>query len=126
MGGPSFAVLTSARPKRSWKGWGVDQTEASLAVPGSRADSEITAFIDRRHTQRESRAEDLFGNVLVEDRSVLDEEWQALRREHERQKQQTRLEEWREFHMRMARNLSRTAAGMVRHHLLEVKRIDGR
>jgi hypothetical protein len=102
----------------------VDQAEVAVSEAGARADTEIDSFIERRHYQRESGAEDPFGNVMVEDRSVLDEEWQALLREHERHKQQTRLEQWREHHMRMARNLSRTCGAMVRYHLLEVKKLD--
>jgi len=115
-------LVVHARP--NGKGWGVDQAEVVVSEAGARVDTEIDSFIERRHHQRESGAEDPFGNVIVEDRSVLDEEWQALRREHERHKQQTRLEQWREHHLTMARSLSCTVAAMVRHHLHEAQRLD--
>jgi hypothetical protein len=103
---------------------GVDQ--AVEAAPGTRADHEITAFIARRHGQRERGDRDVFGQLLVEDRPDYDEEWLALRREHERQQQTTRLEQWREHHLRQARSLSRTLSAMLRAHLDEVRRIDGK
>jgi hypothetical protein len=116
---------SSRQPARTRKGDGdVDQAEVAVSEAGARADTEIDSFIERRHHQRESGAEDPFGNVMVEDRSVLDEEWLALRREHERAQQQTRLQEWRAHHLTMARNLSRSMAAMVRHHLHEAQRLD--
>jgi hypothetical protein len=94
-------------------------------APGARADSEIDQYIARRHEQRETQAEDQFGNLIC-DRYDLDEEWLALRREHERQQQSTRLEQWRDHHMRQARNLSRTLSSMVRFHLEQAQRLEGR
>jgi hypothetical protein len=105
------------------KGWRVDQAETSLAVPGSRADVELVRFIANRHDQRVKGTEDAFGQVLVADRP-LDEEWALLRQTAERDQQQTRLEQWREFHLGQARSLSRTLAGMVRYHLNEAKKLD--
>jgi hypothetical protein len=102
----------------------VDQAELAVGNLGARADTELTAFIHRRADQRERGTTDVFGNVLVEDRSVLDEQWLALRREHERAQQQTRLEQWREFHLGQARSLSRTLSGMIRFHLEQARRLD--
>jgi hypothetical protein len=104
----------------------VDQAASLVdSAPGARADRELDQFVERRHHQRESGAEAPFGNVMVEDRWVYEEQWTELRHEHERPERHTRLEQWREFHLQQARSLSRTVGAMVRFHLDQAMKLNG-
>jgi hypothetical protein len=102
----------------------VDQAEASLAVPGSRAERELEQFVERRHYQRESGAEDLFGDTLVEDYN-LEEEWKALAADHARDRQATVAELWCRFHLRQAARLRSTLGALVEHHEQQARRWEG-
>jgi hypothetical protein len=103
----------------------VDQGVADVA-PGSRADAEIDAFVARRERQRLAGADDDFGRVIVEDRVFFEEEWAEIQRREAAHRERTRLDEARAFHMRQARNLSGALSALVRHHLDQVQRLDGR
>jgi hypothetical protein len=119
-------VLFSRSPARSEARQEDGDVERTVdAAPGSRADSEIDQFIARRHAQRESGAEDQFGQLLV-DLPDYDAEWMRFRQQCERKQQTSLLKQWREHHMRQARSLSRALSSMIRFHLEQVQRLDGK
>jgi hypothetical protein len=117
-------VLALARP--NGKGWGLDQTETSLAasLAGSRAERELDQFVERRHTQRVTGAEDVYGEKHVEDYD-LEAQWKKLAEEHRADRGEAVGELWCRYHLRQAARLRTTLGELVEHHEKEARRWQG-